>query len=138
MTGLHGDESVLTPLGSGKTLALTLRRLGGRADNIPDNVPAVVIGDARVHTNHPCVVRATYGGWSGGAVSREETFRLAEDSLFPPAALFAAALAVSECFAHVANTDISAGYRSTGLSLYSPQSDWRTANEPDDIYLPNR
>jgi hypothetical protein len=138
VTGLDGTEPLLTELGAGTTLARSVRRLGGIADvEVLGNTPVILIGDVSSQPEGEPKVRATYGGWTGAIVPDGDVFRLAEDSGFPPAAVLAGTLAVSECFSSLLGADVAAGYRPMGLSLYEPGRDWRSAIEPAGVYLPD-
>ena len=84
------------------------------------------------------VLHATWEGWSGGVVE-ETKDRLAESLEFPLAGMLAASLGVSEAFQNLRGNAV-AGRRSTGLSLWEPQRDWRdrcSFGEPCQ-YLPKR
>jgi len=137
IVGIDGSESLLTALGSGMTLGQSIRRLGGLiCSEAPGDTPLILIGDCDLPPSGEPTLRATYGGWSGGIVS-DESFRLSEDSSFAPAAIFAGALAVSECFAYLVGGEVLAGYRSMGLSLYEPGTDWRSDQSAHPLYLPD-
>lgn len=134
--GITGNEPTLTPLASSETLRESIQELGGAIVNDShEDAPVIFIGDYDLPINSPLKIRATYGGWSGGIIPKDESFRLSEDSGFPPAAIFAGALAVSECFAYLFENKITAGSRAMGLSLYEPESDWRHPVE-ETLYLP--
>ena len=136
--GVEANDPLLTLLGTGHTLVHTVRQLGGNVGgDVPQDVPGILIGDYRGHMNGTPVLRATYGGWSGGFSSGLDGFRLQEDSSFPPAAIFAGALAVSECFAYLVGGNVLAGYRSMGLSLLDLTCDWRTPCVTPELYLPS-
>lgn len=135
--GIRGDEDVLTPLASEANLGGALRGLGGEiGSELFEGTPIIVLGDYQGDLHGETIIRATYEGFSGGLVPKEEGFHLAEDSSFPPSAIFAGALSVSECFAALLGDNILAGQRSLGLSLIDPQANWRTPITAKDIYLP--
>jgi hypothetical protein len=138
VSGLSGDEPLVSPLGTGKTLGAAVRRCGGTLCEAPqDGMPLILVGDTSIEKHDGAVLRATFGGWSGGVAPIWKEIRLPEDSAFPPAAVLAGSLAVSECFALLLGTDHLAGDRALGLSLLKPGEDWTTASARQPIYMPS-
>lgn len=131
------DHPLQTQMGVSGSLAEAVVGLGGQLAAIPAQVPTILIGDCVPPVADGLVLRATFGFGSGGIVTDGDDFRLPEDSNFPPAAVFAGALAVAECFAHLLGERIAAGYTSAGLSLLDPKQDWRTASPTGTLYLPD-
>lgn len=137
VVGIQGDESVLTPLTLMASLADAVEELGGRIITEPlENTPLIIIGNYKGNVAGGPIVRATFGGFSGGVIPIEEDFQLAEDSDFPPSAVFAGALAVAECFAALLDNNVLVGQRALGLNLYDPQNDWRNPKSATGVLLP--
>jgi len=65
-------------------------------------------------------VRATFDGWVAAVFPADDDERLPEEEEFVPAGVLAGALAVSEVFQHVRGSNVLAGRRRLGLSLWRP------------------
>ena len=124
---------------SGMDMAAAVKAYGGEIIKSLDcEHPTLVIGNVDEQPLGSVVLHATWEGWSGGVVE-ETKDRLAESLEFPLAGMLAAALGVSEAFQNLRGHAV-AGRRSTGLSLWEPQCDWRDEpayGEPC-LYLPKR
>ena len=120
-------------------MATAVETYGGEiVESLGCEHPTLVIGNVYQQPLGSVVLYATWEGWSGGVVE-ETKDRLAESREFPLAGMLAAALGVSEAFQNLRGHAV-AGRRSTGLSLWEPQCDWRDEpayGEPC-LYLPKR
>ena len=120
-------------------VATSVETLGGEiVESLDCKHPTLVIGNVVEQPPGSIVLYATWEGWSGGLVEEQES-RLSESSEFPLVGMLAAALGVSEAFQHVRGSAV-AGRRSTGLSLWKPQCDWRSESAYGEpcLYLPKR
>lgn len=135
------DMPLLVPLTPYRTLEEAVAGLGGKVVNaVRQDAPLVVIGDGAVETGHRFAVRTTFEGWAGGIVPvGADAMRLGERREFVPSGVLAGALAVAEAFQHLRGSQPAAGRRSTGLSLWRPDLDWRDAEAagPDISRLPS-
>ena len=124
---------------AGMDMATAVETYGGEiVESLGCEHPTLVIGNVYQQPLGSVVLYATWEGWSGGVVE-ETKDRLAESREFPLAGMLAAALGVSEAFQNLRGHAV-AGRRSTGLSLWEPQCDWRDEpayGEPC-LYLPKR
>jgi hypothetical protein len=137
VVGIQGDESALTPLTLMASVSDAVVELGGRIiTEPPENTPLIIIGNYKGNVAGGPIVRATFGGFAGGVIPIEEDFQLAEDSDFPPSAIFAGVLAVAECFAVLLDGNVLAGQRALGLNLYDPHNDWRNLKSARGVLLP--
>ena len=120
-------------------MATAIETYGGEiVESLDHEHPTLVIGNVNEQPVGSLVLHATWEGWSGGVVE-ETKDRLAESLEFPLAGMLAASLGVSEAFQNLRGNAV-AGRRSTGLSLWEPQCDWRdrrSYGEPCH-YLPKR
>ena len=123
----------------GMDIASAVETYGGEiVESLDRNHPTLVVGDVKEQPVGSLVLHTTWEGWSGGVVE-ESKDRLAESLEFPLAGMLAAALGVSEAFQNLRGNAV-AGRRSTGLSLWEPQWNWRDRfayGEPCR-YLPKR
>ena len=120
-------------------VAASVEAFGGEiVESLDCKHPTLVIGNVAEQPLGSIVLYATWEGWSGGIVEEQES-RLSESSEFPLAGILAAAFGVSEAFQHVRGSAV-AGRRSTGISLWKPQCDWRgeLAHGEPCCYLPER
>lgn len=140
------DDRLRVPWRRCATLAEAVADLGGVvAAAIPPGVPLIVVGDAAqggtAGDAAAFAVRATFDGWSGGAVPLDDGRRLAERREFAPAGVLAGAVSVAEAFQFVRG-DVQAGRRAVGLSLWRPEpgEDWLDGATPgpDLRHLPAR
>ncbi len=123
----------------GKDMAAAVEIYGGKiVESLHREYPTLVIGDVRERPQGSIVLYATWEGWSGGVVEKTED-RLAESLEFPLSGMLAGALGVSEAFQNLRGNAV-AGRRSTGLSLWEPQHNWREklAYGKPCQYLPNQ
>lgn len=126
VVGPTGAEPLLTPLARARNLGEAIHRLGGQLGPDPTGpAPSILLGDTNGFPASDPAVRATYSGWCGGVSPDYMSVRLEEDSIFPPSAILAGALAVSECFAHLIGLSVMACNRTLGASLANPGADWR-------------
>ena len=137
--GVHvrvdADPVLFTGWTAGLTASQLVTRYGGTiTDELDGNKPTLVIGHpTRAITGNP-ILHLTWNGWSGGAVQSPE--QALSDSGNPIAGTLAAALGISEIFQQKLGA-IVAGRRDVGLSLWHPDTDWRTADAgPQLQYLP--
>lgn len=105
-----------------------VRQLGGSCQPLftSDDYPSILIGGASGRGNG-FAVRAVFSNWSAGIVPASEAnpFNI-QDYVMPLAPVFAASLAVSQCFSRINNEGSAIGRRSVGLSLWNPDAscDW--------------
>lgn len=135
------DMPLLVPLAPYRTLEEAVAGLGGRPVNsVRQDAPLIVLGDGPAGAGHGFAIRTTFEGWAGGVVPLQaDAMRLGERREFVPSGVMAGALAVAETFQHLRGSQPAAGRRSTGLSLWRPELDWREANAagPDIRRLPS-
>ena len=136
------DAALLVPWGRSRTLGEAVADLQGTVvDAVTPEIPRIVVGDAGAEALGPFAVRATWEGWSGGALPLDDGRRLAERTEFTPAGVLAGGIAVAEAFQHVRGDNVLAGRRAAGLSLWRPERrvDWLAADDgPRATYLPAR
>ncbi len=134
------DASLSIPWRGRRTLGDAIRDLQGRvAPELPSSVPVLLIGDAVPPSGHPLVVRATFDSWTAAIAPGDAGLRLGEHSDFTPVGVLAGALGVSEIFQFVRGTNLAAGRRETGLSLWRPGENFRAATPgPSVNQLPAR
>lgn len=124
--GLSYSEAV-TPLYAGRQLHEVVVELGGTiasADAASSGSPIALIGDTAVVPSEAPQWRLTWSGWRGGVVMEKTGYRLDETKAIGLAPVMAAGACVSEVFSYLSQTHILAGKRSSGISLWSPDSDW--------------
>ena len=121
---LHNDGPMSVRWVEKLNIAASVETFGGEiVESLDCKHPTLVIGNVAEQPPGSIVLYATWEGWSGGIVEEQES-RLSESSEFPLAGMLAAAFGASEAFQHVRGSAV-AGRRSTGLSLWKPQCDWR-------------
>ena len=105
-------------------------------DSIEDTHPTIVIGTTDQPPPGSSVIYPTWHGWVGAAVV-EHADRLREQQECELAGVLAGGLSVSEAFLHRYGHP-PAGRRSVGLSLWTPDRDWRdgVAVGPPVRFLP--
>lgn len=123
------DADLMIPWPGQRTLRDAVVDLQGRVVNEPSrSVPVLLLGDARAQPGHPLALRATFKGWTAAVAPAEGALRFDERSDFTPVGVLAGALGVSEVFQHLRGTNIAAGRRDIGLSLWKPAHDFRAAD----------
>ena len=133
----HGPVAVAWA--AGMDIAAAVKSYGGEiVESLDVDHPTLVIGHVDERPAGSLVLHATWEGWSGGVVA-EAKDRLAESFEFPLAGVLAGSLGVSEAFQNLRGNAV-AGRRSTGLSLWEPQCEWRhrAAYGEPCRYLPKR
>lgn len=136
---LHDSGPMRVGWVQGMDIATAVETYGGKiVESLDCEHPTLVIGNVAEPPPGSIVLRMTWQGWSGGVVE-EAKDRLAESLKFPLAGMLAAALGVSEAFQNLRGNAV-AGRRSTGLSLWEPQTEWRdeSAYGKQCLYLPKR
>ena len=136
---LHERGRLSLKWAKGLDVAEVVETYGGEiVESLESAHPTLVIGNVDEQPPGSIVLYTTWEGWAGGVVTEMQE-RLAESLEFPLAGMLAAALGVSETFQNVRG-DVVAGRRSTGLSLWAPQYDWRSepAHGEPCRYLPDR
>ena len=114
------------------SLEQAVRVLGVRmVTDVDPSTPAIILGDVEIGDIPGVALRATFDRWSGGVVPAHSSARLSERGDFTPAGVLAGALAVSEVFQHLRHSNVLAGRRALGLSLWRPERDWRDRNCDD-------
>jgi hypothetical protein len=133
------DDPVLNSTwAEGRTLSEAVTAFGGElVSKLEGEHPTLVIGEPASPLMGSIILYATYAGWSGGVVEHP-TDCLSSDHEFALAGVLAGALGVSEAFQHIRGNQ-EAGRRSVGLSLWSPELDWRApeAEGPLCKFLPS-
>jgi hypothetical protein len=139
-----GGVHVTTPAGTltcrwalDATVADAVERLGGTITDATDDAhPTLIIGTVGDQISGSAVLHLTWNSWCGGVVTAADA-RLGEGVENVLAGVFAGALGVSELFQHRRGS-IVAGLRDAGLSLWSPDLDWRDPNAlgPELTVLP--
>lgn len=134
------DTPLLVPVPGQRTLAGTVAALGGQAINeIAGTMPTLILGSVnRTSNEHEVCLNVIFSDWRGGVVPQADSLSPSAQQAITPAAVLAAAIAVSEIFQNLRGNPM-AGRRRVGLSLWSPESiDWENApTGPLDIVLPS-
>jgi hypothetical protein len=132
-----GSADCLARWGRGMTLPAALQHHGARiVAELDPTVPTVVIGAPQSKVSGSRVIYLHAAGWRAG-VSRD-----ADGPTDRPAttlsAVTAAGLSVAEAFQYLTGST-TAGDRHTGISLWRPGADWRSADpsEPEIKILPS-
>ena len=131
----------LTPLAGGWSLRQAITSLGGMlVDYIDPDIPLVLIGDVEAPPGNCPAWRATWDGWTGGAVPVSSGIRLAEAGKVHLAAVLAAAAAIGEAFQLLSCDCAYGGRRAVGLSLWNPLQNWldQSSVSPEIGWLPSR
>lgn len=111
---------LLVPWGACTTLGEAAQDMGARVVSEGDaGLPLILVGDTGPAPGRVCV-RATFDGWVAAVFPADDDERLPEEEEFVPAGVLAGALAVSEVFQHVRGSNVLAGRRRLGLSLWRP------------------
>ncbi len=135
------DVTTTARVAYGHSLGNAIQDLGGRiTSKARPDWPRAVIGTTGDIDRSATAWRLTWEGWRGGVIPLREDGRLAEKAAMPIAPALAAATCAAEAFAYHAGDNVMAGRRSSGLSLWDPGVDWRSADpaEPLLAYLPSR
>ena len=134
------DEPMSVGWAAGQSVAAAVQSFGGEiADSLDERYPTLVVGNEPTTPPGSITARLTWDGWCGGLVRLPDE-RLPEAVEFPLSGVIAAALGVSEAFRRVHYRSADAGRRPSGLSLWRPGADWRSAEAqgPPCRYLPSR
>lgn len=108
----------------GMQLAAAIVALGGVVSGSPSGGrPTIIIGGAAPREGD-VAWRLRWAGWRGGAVPASWPVVQCDANAMPLTPALAAAMAVSEAFAHVAGDHLLAGRRACGLSLWNLEQDW--------------
>ena len=136
---LHENGPMGVGWAKGMDMTTAVGTYGGEiVESLDCEHPTLVIGNVDEQSIGSVILYLTWEGWSGGVVV-ETKDRLAESVEFPLTGILAASLGVAEAFQNLRGNAV-AGRRSTGLSLWEPQCDWRDEpayGEPC-LYLPKR
>jgi hypothetical protein len=136
-----GDAPILAPFALEISLDAEVSKLGGRAvSEARSDWPMTVLGSVEIQTVNARAWRVTWQGWRAGVVPIREGWAMSDDEIMPLAPALAAAICAAEVFAFHAGDHPLAGKRASGLSLWSPGSDWTEADEtePSLAFLPSR
>lgn len=112
---------------------------GRRVGQAPPGVIAIELGP-RSSGGSAAVFRPTFEGWTGAVLGIQGSSRLPESSENVLSGVFMGAMAVAEAFQCATHTNVFAGRRDVGLSLWDldPETDWRQAPAgPPLEYLPS-
>lgn len=100
--------------------------------SLSSDIPRIVIGDVPIAPEPSTfAVRATFNGWCGGAIPLADGRRLPEQQECTPAGVLAGALAVSEAFQFIRGSNVQAGRRDVGMSLWRPESEVAWLETPE-------
>jgi hypothetical protein len=122
------EAPLVVPWRRSRTLGEAVGDLQGRLlQEAPPDVPVLLLGDVVPRSAGALAVRATFHGWTAAVAPDEIGLRLGDQSDFSAVGVMAAALGVSEVFQHVRGTNVAAGRRETGISLWKPDNDYRLA-----------
>ena len=131
---LDGDPVLDVPWAADLTAGAAVQRFGGVVvDRLDPALPTLAIG-APVEPVGSYVLYVTHHGWVGGVVQSPDP---RGGGGIAPAGIVAAALGISEVFQKELGDPVP-GRRDVGMSLWSPDLDWRSAEAigPDLQYLP--
>lgn len=138
-----GDLSYMlsVPLYQGRDALVVAKELGAEiTDNAVMELPTLVLGDAPEGQLSAFCIQLSWDHWRFEIAPASEGSRLACTDDNPLAGIGAAALGVNEAFLYVRGDLAEAGYRSVGMSLWSPlaATDWRedAHKGPALTYLP--
>ncbi|MCC6428607.1 MAG: thiamine biosynthesis protein ThiF [Phycisphaerales bacterium] len=134
------DAPSLTPLAPGRRLRDAVEELGGvHASDEQSRWPTAVIGTV-TPASTAAAWQLTWDGWRGGVMPRGYEERLPEGSCIPIVPAMAAAACAGEVFAYYASDHVLAGRRTSGMSLWTPGSDWSVPDpsEPSVSFVPSR
>ena len=115
------------------TLEDAIKEVGGVCEQIyaPDETLGIAIGNAEGSGCKFCI-RAVFEGWRGGIVPHNVQNPFHETSLIPLGAIFAAGLAIYECFRFVNKEGSAIGHRKVGMSLWDfDEKDWMQASNAE-------
>lgn len=126
IAGPGHDAPLRVPWRGCATLGDATNDLGARwVRHSAPNDPVVLLGSAKPPRGARVVLQASYEGWAAQVAPVGARPPLAGETEFPPAGILAGALAVSEAFQVVRGSNVRAGRRAVGLSLWRPDlSDW--------------
>lgn len=123
----------------GMLLSTAVERYGARlVETTSADHPTICVGDSTQPVSGRPLLRATVDGWTAGVVEGTETPLLEADT-FTPAGVAAGGIAVAEAFEYRRGTNVYAGRRDQGVSLWKPSVPWLSADAigPDDVtYAP--
>ncbi len=129
------DTTITAGWFHGAALSEAIELLGGHlVETLLPEHPTICVGEPGVCVTGRPVLRATAGGWSAGVVEGDQTPLIEQDS-FVPAGIAAGGIAVSEAFEFLRSTNVYAGRRARGISLWRPGEHWinEAAAGPDDV-----
>ena len=134
------DAPLLIELPGGqKSLADAVVAMGGTLSDQPtDQMPIVLLGKQENEGHSSIVLSVTFDGWRAAVGPVDDLLRLEEGELEVLGAVLAGAMVVSEVF-QTLRGHVLAARRIVGLSLWSPEIDWRAAQGgPHAFVLPSR
>lgn len=135
------DVPLLVPFPPCSDLAEAVRGLQGYVvGELPKTLPLLLLGSCAVGDDHTAIsLKVVFDNWQGGVIPSSDCWPSAPGGTIIPAAVLAAAFAVSEVFQHLRGNPM-AGRRSVGASLWEPQNpDWQSASPgPTQIVLPSK
>lgn len=122
VSGLDGVFCLVPGFG-GAALDVVVQELGGRCGPRWEGAPVIQIGGGPARPD--AILRTVTRGWSGGCVPRGADGPDEDPNAFVLAGVVAGAIAVCEIFQMVRKSNLSAGRRSAGLSLWDLSVDWQ-------------
>lgn len=122
VSGLDGVFCIVPGFG-GAALDAVVEELGGRCGPRCEGAPVIQIGGGPARPD--AILRTVTRGWSGGCVPRGADGPDEDPNAFVLAGVVAGAIAVCEIFQMVRKSNVSAGRRSAGLSLWDLSVDWQ-------------
>jgi hypothetical protein len=131
---LDVDPMFTTGWTAERTASQVVARYGGTVvERLSDSRATLVIGHPEHVAGRP-ILHLTWNGWSGGVVQSPDDAPRARGIV--PAGILAAAIGISEAFQQALGAVVP-GRRDTGISLWRPDLDWRTAEAgPPLEFLP--
>jgi hypothetical protein len=137
---LARDCDLATGWYRGETLSSAVVALGGRiVGNLSSDHPTLCVGDPACAPKGAVVLRAVVSGWRA-AVIEGSASPVDEGGAVVLAGVAAGGIAVAEAFEWRRGSNLFAGRRSNGVSLWRPDLPWQTgeATGPSDVtYAPN-
>lgn len=140
--GKLADTRVLPNVPCCRSLAKTIEFYGGSIVDspVPDSI-IILLGDVEEISDFDGIqLRLSWERWCAFVGPSDLVTRRSEDSEFPPSAIYAASVALSEAFQHAVQLNPQACRRLWQFSLYRPdyaQEPLAMPGSEDPVYLPS-